>query len=153
MKEIWKTYKIRNKTFEISNLGNVKGETNVYNDRTYLGDRHSRVSLLYIIVDFLFRGPLPKGYCIHHIDGNKRNDSLDNLQRITIEEHTKIHHKNNNTISQKISQALTGKPKTEQHKQSLRNLNIGLRFYNNGIITIRCKECPEGFVPGILKTK
>ena len=29
----------------------------------------------------------------------------------------------------------------------------GLKAYNNGVICIMRKECPEGFVPGMLKRK
>lgn len=41
-------------------------------------------------------GPIPKDsngrpYEIHHIDGNRNNNSLDNLKCISIEEHYKIH--------------------------------------------------------------
>jgi len=30
-------------------------------------------------------------YCIHHIDGNKLNDSKENLQKISLGEHTRLH--------------------------------------------------------------
>ena len=33
----------------------------------------------------------PKGFDIHHIDGDKNNDSLENLQIVTPEEHWQIH--------------------------------------------------------------
>lgn len=39
----------------------------------------------------------------------------------------------------KMSEAMKG------HRNTL-----GMRWYNNGIVTIRAKECPEGFVPGRL---
>lgn len=43
-------------------------------------------------------GPIPKdengrSYEIHHIDGNHSNNSLENLQLVTIEEHYNIHYK------------------------------------------------------------
>jgi hypothetical protein len=34
---------------------------------------------------------LEKGEIVHHIDGNKRNNSLDNLYLTTVEEHNKLH--------------------------------------------------------------
>lgn len=36
-------------------------------------------------------GPIPKGYHIHHIDGNHSNNHIDNLQCITAQEHYNIH--------------------------------------------------------------
>lgn len=41
-------------------------------------------------------GPIPtddtgRKYEIHHIDGNKKNNSIENLKCISIEEHYKIH--------------------------------------------------------------
>ena len=36
---------------------------------------------------------IPEGYEIHHIDGNKNNNNLNNLKCITIEEHLEIHRK------------------------------------------------------------
>lgn len=44
-------------------------------------------------------GPIPKdqygrSYEIHHIDGNHANNSIENLQAVSIEEHYSIHEKN-----------------------------------------------------------
>ena len=36
-------------------------------------------------------GSIPKGYEIHHIDHNKDNNEIDNLQMLTRKEHNKIH--------------------------------------------------------------
>jgi hypothetical protein len=36
-------------------------------------------------------GPVPEGYVIHHIDGNKGNNALENLEMVTKYEHTRIH--------------------------------------------------------------
>ena len=36
-------------------------------------------------------GIVPNGYQLHHIDENKLNNDLSNLQLVTIAEHTKIH--------------------------------------------------------------
>ena len=48
-----------------------------------------------------------------------------------------------------------GKHHSEETKKRISAANKvkmkGMRFFNNGIINIRAKECPEGFVPGRIK--
>ena len=48
-----------------------------------------------------------------------------------------------------------GKHFSEEHKRKLREAHKGKmkgkHWYNNGEINIRAKECPEGFVPGMLR--
>lgn len=36
-------------------------------------------------------GDIPAGYVIHHKDGNKNNNSIDNLECIPLSEHSRIH--------------------------------------------------------------
>lgn len=85
----------------ISNYGNVKGyllkfkkfddnTIKIKNGRKCIGSGvHG--TYIYQLVDRLFRGPLPKGYDVHHIDGNKLNDRLDNLKRVTNSWHAAHH--------------------------------------------------------------
>ena len=57
----------------------------------------------------------------------------------------------------KMSEARKGKPKSAEHKKKISELKKGntntkgKHWYNNGKINIMSKECPEGFVPGMLK--
>ena len=44
-----------------------------------------------------------------------------------------------------------GKHHSEETKKKLSETFKSLRWYNNGKINIRAKECPEGFVPGVLR--
>lgn len=48
-----------------------------------------------------------------------------------------------------------GKTHSEEFKKRIGAINKvkmkGMRFFNNGKINIRAKECPEGFVPGRIK--
>ena len=39
-------------------------------------------------------GPIPKGYDVHHIDGNHDNNTLDNFALVLNENHVKHHHEN-----------------------------------------------------------
>lgn len=45
----------------------------------------------HVLVWERYFGPVPKGYQIHHIDGNKQNNDIKNLQLVTSLEHKRIH--------------------------------------------------------------
>lgn len=40
-----------------------------------------------------FKGPIPKGHHIHHIDGNKLNNSIENLECMSHSDHLRLHMK------------------------------------------------------------
>lgn len=117
---------------------------------------------------------------IHHIDGNKLNNTLSNLVYLTREEHTKLHHKDKHITKEtrrKMSESQKGKHLTEEHKQKLseslkgRHWNLSeetrrklseshkgkqnwskyFHWFNDGIKNFYCKECPEGCIPGRIK--
>ena len=63
-------------------------------------------------------------------------------------------HKNmSEEYKQKLSDSHKGKMFTEEHKQKLSEARKGLLWFNNGIINIKVKECPEGFVRGRINLK
>ena len=51
----------------------------------------------------------------------------------------------------KIRKVHKGKPLSAEHKNKLSEAKKGMRFFNNGKICVRAKECPPGFVPGRIK--
>lgn len=53
--------------------------------------------------------------------------------------------------SQKGNKYRLGKLFTEETKRKMSAARQGLKFFNNGIINIKVKECPAGFVKGRLK--
>ena len=56
----------------------------------------------------------------------------------------------------KLSEARRGikrKPFTEEHKLKIATAIKGRHWFNNGIITVQAKSCPEGFVRGRIKLK
>lgn len=55
------------------------------------------------------------------------------------------------SIAKKGNKYRLGKPFTEEAKQKLSDAFKGLHWFNNGIISVRAKSCPEGFVKGRLK--
>lgn len=166
MTEIWKEYKTYYRSgrirsnFMVSNFGNVKGE--LYNDkkleitinkkgRRCLSNAHS--AQIFILVWTSFNGPIPKGYCVHHIDENKLNDRLDNLMLLTNAEHMSLHKKGKrmseefkNKISEiaknrapmsdetkrKISIASTGRKHTDETKRKISKANKGKHLSEEG---------------------
>lgn len=66
-------------------------------------------------------------------------------------------YKHSEEIKKKISEARKGKPRSEETKKKIADANKGnknvrgTRWYNNGKISKRAKECPDGFVPGRIK--
>ena len=77
-------------------------------------------------------------------------------------EHNRLHNKGKKLSEEtrkKMSEANKGKKLSEETKKKMSEVLKGkniwtkrTRWYNNGIINIRAKECPEGFVPGRLFT-
>ena len=53
----------------------------------------------------------------------------------------------------KISESLKGKHHNEETKLKMSEARKGLLWFNNGIINIKVKECPEGFVRGRINLK
>lgn len=115
MEEEWRTIK-GFLLYEISNLGRLRraryiqvnkggkihfhkpyvhSETNAKGDyfRVVLrGSRNKRRSCyIHRLVWEAFVGEIPKGYIVHHKDGNKQNNSLSNLKLLSCKEHHDIH--------------------------------------------------------------
>ena len=44
------------------------------------------------MMEEMIGGPIPEGYCVHHIDGDPSNDCPSNLQLLTHGDHARIHH-------------------------------------------------------------
>ena len=59
----------------------------------YTGRKGSDYVFLHTVVmcEHLGLTELPKGYVVHHIDGNKKNNTIDNLALMTVSGHSKLH--------------------------------------------------------------
>ena len=44
-------------------------------------------------------GPIPEGHVVHHIDGDRANNNIENLTLVTFQEHAGIHMKNEENIA------------------------------------------------------
>lgn len=54
------------------------------------GSKHVFVHHI-MICEALGMTEIPKGWCVHHLDGNKTNNDLSNLEFMTISAHTRLH--------------------------------------------------------------
>lgn len=103
IKEIWKPIKneYNNRyTFYVSNLGNVMINdrlSKIWVDRDgYLTVKlNKKRHMVHRLVFEYFGNDFNSDYHIHHIDGNKQNNCIDNLECISPSEHNKRHHKTN----------------------------------------------------------
>lgn len=73
---------------------------------------------------------------VHHIDGNSRNNSIDNLKLMTRKEHNKLHWKNGDYKKATFS---TEARRKQRDKQSSVTIDIAIRIkYHN--------ECPQKLI-------
>ena len=56
-------------------------------------DGERDVRSVHILVYEAFVAPLKQGLCVHHIDHNKLNNSVDNLVAMTVADHNRLHYK------------------------------------------------------------
>ena len=100
----WKTFKTDRHEIKVSNKGDVivvkwngkfppENLIHIVNGRKRIGS-HNYYNV-YRLVDYVFRGPLPEGFHVHHINFDKTDDRLCNLQRIPAAEHHRLHAINN----------------------------------------------------------
>jgi hypothetical protein len=103
--EIWKTIKDYS-DYQISNYGRIKsfkldkinGKIRKLTKMT-IGyfciilskNGIEKLKYIHILKYETFVGVIPKGYIVHHIDGNPENNDLDNFRLMSEEEHKSLH--------------------------------------------------------------
>lgn len=95
-----------------------------------------------------FKGPIPKNHVIHHKDGNKLNNSIDNLECLTQAEHSRLHRLQESEIlskrMSKNSEKIHAWLKTEIGKNFLSN-KAKKGYANRPLVSFSCEECGVDF--------
>lgn len=85
--------------------------------------------------------PVEVGYNIHHKDKNKLNDDFDNLIKLSVEDHCKIHNYDLATLHKLANEKRIASGETV-------NANVGGKYITNGVYYTTLKsgeELPDGF--------
>lgn len=62
------------------------------NKGDFVGRKNNSLVKLHRVVWSHYFGDIPDGYIIHHVDGDKENNQIENLQLMTHGEHSRLHH-------------------------------------------------------------
>ena len=82
-------------------------------------------------------------------EANKGKHLSDEAKKKLSEAHTGKHH--SEEAKKKLSEANKGKHLSEETKKKLSEARKCRRWFNNGKISKRAYECPDGFTPGKIK--
>ena len=103
MKEVWRDIVEYEDLYEVSNLGRVRSL--IWHPKKILSRKTGRKDyvrlplskkgvcktvLVHRVVYEAFKGAIPKGFQIHHKDGNKQNNRLSNLEAISTAYHSQV---------------------------------------------------------------
>lgn len=120
----WKVIKSLNEMYEVSNTGEIRNSktkrimkqqvnTHGYHTLTVRPKPNKQINVrVHRLVAETFLGECSKGYVVNHIDGNKQNNSVENLQYITPSQNNK--HALDNGLRKPANMKLYA-PKGEQH--------------------------------------
>ena len=68
------------------------GNAKVRNDGYwYITTKENNGKLLHRLIYEDEFGPIPQGFVVHHLDGNKQNNEINNLVLLSISEHHSMH--------------------------------------------------------------
>lgn len=98
------------------------------------------VRILHRDIYEFYKGPIPDGYVIHHVDGNPLNNSIENLLCVTPSEHSRIH-RQFEIHKDAVDRARAENGYTKENWKERRKKSMATAQARRGI----CKECGKPF--------
>lgn len=89
--------------------------------KNWIYDRIPRTNWVWMLEN---KRHIPKWYVIHHIDKNRQNDVIENLQLVTRWEHNKLHADDINHYMFRKWHSYWKHPKSEEHKLNIKQSHI-----------------------------
>ena len=128
--------------FQLSNLELKKKQDGVDTEfgRGYLQDTGyvyvNHVPLHHLVWQKHYGKRVPKGYHIHHKDGNKTNNDIDNLQLLSANEHMKLHMSKENNPNYGKELTLDRKIAMSKNRNSTGFFRVSKKYSD---------DCKQGF--------
>ena len=89
---------------------------------------------------------------LHHLGKHLSEDTRQKLSESRKGEKCYIFGKHlSEETRKKMSESKKGKQHSAEARKNMSEAKKGSYFFNNGVICVRAKTCPEGFVPGRIK--
>lgn len=163
MNEIWieielnKNNHMQTAIVAVSNKGNMKRRNGIIEPIPLRQSIGKPMKLLYRILAEHF---IPKTEedislkrnCVDHITHNPKDmnvNDIRNLRWCTKGENSRFDEaRSNHSISQ--TGKLKGRKLSKERRKQISESQKGMHWYNNGVISTRAFDCPEGFVEGRL---
>ncbi len=97
-----------------------------------------------------FKGPIPKGHIVHHVDENPLNNSLSNLDCIPLPNHISLHANDSKRLARcretiKIAQKVAQESGCQQTAEARKNYSVAAKKRNQSypLRKIQCVECGD----------
>ena len=133
-----------------------------FNDLTFYEDSSSGYFMnaklkkrLHRYVWEFYNGEIPEDYHIHHIDGDKSNNDINNLKMLKSKEHLSYHSKKyceenrkkvlENLKNNAIPKAIKWHKSDEGHKYHKEQYKKGLRNFTKNKVLRKCELCGSDF--------
>lgn len=134
MQEVWKSVVGYEGIYSVSNLGRVRREGSGFVKGSYNPDKYIQIGLcrfskrklkmLHRIVVESFLGPIKEGYEVNHIDGDKDNNALSNLEAVTPKENN-LHARLNGLWRPKFGEDISHAKLNDCQVLQIRKLYLG----------------------------